>query len=319
MALRILGPYGFAYMKKIITGFLGSFDKVTEINRSVAADYVGDFALKTILMSLPVGAIAALITLAFTLAQTRLLFSFELLKPKMSRLNPASGFKRMFSLKAVVSLLTSTVKIVMIGLILYTQIKSNIVSVVTLGNYGIGQAFMMVLKSVYDIAVRIGIFMTALSVLDYVYQWWDYERQLRMTKQEVKDEYKQIEGDPLLKGKIREQQRKISSSRMMQQVPLADVVVRNPTHFAVALKYDAQKDKAPVVVAKGKGYVALKIVEIAEQNGVEITENRPLARGLYEAVEVDQVIPEEFYKAVADVLAYIYKHRKRGFGYEKNI
>ncbi len=150
-----------------------------------------------------------------------------------------------------------------------------------------------------------------LAIVDYGYQWWEYEKSLRMSKQDIKEEYKQMEGDPQIKGKIRELQQKRAMSRMMQAVPTADVVIRNPTHFAVAVKYTPKQNTAPVVVAKGADNVAMKIVEIAEQNGVTVTENKPLARGLFESVNIDMEIPEHFFQPVAEVLAFVYSLKKR--------
>ena len=149
------------------------------------------------------------------------------------------------------------------------------------------------------------------AVLDFAYQYYDYEKKLRMTKQEVKYEYKQTEGDPLIKGRIREKQRKMSLNRMIQQVPNADVVVRNPTHYAVALKYDIEKDFAPVVLAKGQDHTAKRIIEVAEKNSVPVMENKPLAQGLYRSVEINDYIPAEFYQAVAEILAWVYNSKEK--------
>ena len=155
--------------------------------------------------------------------------------------------------------------------------------------------------------VRICIAFVAVAALDFFYQWWDYEKQMMMTKQEVKEEYKQMEGDPQVKGKIKEIQRRRAQQRMMQQVPGADVVVRNPTHFAVALRYKPDQDDAPIVLAKGQDNIALRIVQIAEENKVAVIENVPLARALYAQAELNQMIPPELYGAVAEVLVYIFK------------
>ena len=155
--------------------------------------------------------------------------------------------------------------------------------------------------------VRICIAFVAVAALDFFYQWWDYEKQMMMTKQEVKEEYKQMEGDPQVKGKIKEIQRRRAQQRMMQQVPGADVVIRNPTHFAVALRYKPGRDDAPIVLAKGQDAVALRIVQIAEENKVAVVENVPLARALYAQAELNQFIPEELYDPVAKVLVYIFK------------
>ena len=155
--------------------------------------------------------------------------------------------------------------------------------------------------------VKIGIAFIALAAVDFFYQRWDYERNLRMSKQEIKEEYKQTEGDPQIKGKIKEMQRKRAMSRMMQQVPKADVVIRNPTHFAVALRYKPDQDAAPIVLAKGQDSLALRIVKIAEENKVAVVENVPLARALYADTELDQEIPPELYNPVAEVLVYIFR------------
>ena len=144
------------------------------------------------------------------------------------------------------------------------------------------------------------------GIIDYLYQWWEYERGLRMTKQELKEEYKQVEGNPETKSRIKQKQRQISLRRMMHEVPTADVVITNPTHYAVALKYDAKINDAPVVIAKGQDYIALKIKEIAKNSGVEIVENKELARTLFNTVDIGQAIPPELYQAVAEILAFIY-------------
>ena len=159
----------------------------------------------------------------------------------------------------------------------------------------------------FVMAIRIAVAYAVLASADFLYQWWDYERQLRMSKQEIKEEFKQTEGDPQVKGKIKELQRKMAQSRMMQNVPQADVVIRNPTHFAVALRYKPEKDSAPVVVAKGQDSLALRIVKAAEEAKVAVVENVPLARALYASSEVGREIPPELYNAVAEVLVYLYR------------
>ena len=162
-----------------------------------------------------------------------------------------------------------------------------------------------------SMVIRICIAFVALAALDFIYQWWDYERQMKMSKQEVKEEYKQLEGDPQVKGKIKELQRRRAQSRMMQQVPGADVVIRNPTHFAVALRYKPEQDSAPIVLAKGQDAIALRIVAIAEENQVAVMENVPLARALYAQTELNQEIPPQLYGPVAEVLVYIFRLNKK--------
>ena len=162
-------------------------------------------------------------------------------------------------------------------------------------------------RDIVTLVMQIVVAFVVLAFFDYLYQWWDYERQMRMSKQEIKEEYKQTEGDPQVKGKIKEIQRKRAQQRMMQQVPGADVVIRNPTHFAVALRYKPERDDAPVVVAKGVDELALRIVKVAEENRVAVVENVPLARALYAGTDLDRQIPQEFYGPVAEVLVYVLK------------
>ena len=164
---------------------------------------------------------------------------------------------------------------------------------------------------IMDVVLKSGIAFVFLAAADYLYQWWDYEKNMKMSKQEIKDEYKQIEGNPQIKGRQRNVQQQRARQRMMQNVPEADVVIRNPTHFAVALKFDRDKDRAPRVVAKGMDQLALRIVKVAEENDVYVTEDRPLARALYDAVDVGDEIPEEFYKAIAKVLAFVYNLKEK--------
>ena len=167
------------------------------------------------------------------------------------------------------------------------------------------------LELVFELVLKVALAFAVVAFFDYLYQRWDYENNLKMTKQEVKDEYKMTEGNPEIKGRIRKLQRQMALSRMMQKVPDADVIIRNPTHFAVALKYDPDRHGAPMVLAKGQDELALRIVRVGEENGVFIMENRPLARALYDSCEVDREIPPEFYGAVAEILVYIYRESHR--------
>lgn len=312
LILRVVGPFIFGYSKHMMSGSLSSFAGIDQITIKSAVAYMNQFLLQTLLLSLPVSVTAAGMGILLAGAQTRFNFSMDQVKPKFSRLDPISGLKKMLTLRSLVELIKSSAKIVLIAWILYTEIKSDMVYVINMTGYEASQSFFWVCRTIYGIGIKIGLIMGGFAVLDYFYQWWEYEKQLRMSKQDIKDEYKKTEGDPKIKGRIREQQRRMASMRMMHKVPTADVVIKNPTHYAVALKYEAKKNKSPTVIAKGKDYVALKIIEIAEQNGVAVTENKPLARGLYETVELDHEIPEEYYLAVANVLAFVYNLKKRG-------
>lgn len=255
----------------------------------------------------PLLAAAILAAIVATFAQTRMLVSFSSLKPKFSRMNPLEGIKKLFSMRSLVEVFKGTLKISLLLIIIYNFLKGAIgefpnylgMDLVNSAQYLMGRTFTMVMQ--------IAMAFTALSAFDFIYQWWDYERKMKMSKQEVKEEFKQMEGDPQVKGKIKEIQRKMAQSRMMQQVPSADVVIRNPTHFAVALRYDPQKDPAPIVVAMGQDSMALRIVAVAEENNVVVVEDKPLARSLYAQADLGREIPAELYGAVAEVLVYLYK------------
>ena len=255
----------------------------------------------------PVVAVAILCAVAATFAQTRFLVSTESIKPKFSRLSPLQGFKRLFSLKSLVETGKNMIKIVILLVIIFLSIRDMFLESSNYLYTDLSAAAAHLVEVAGSMVVRICIAFVAVAALDFFYQWWDYEKQMMMTKQEVKEEYKQMEGDPQVKGKIKEIQRRRAQQRMMQQVPGADVVIRNPTHFAVALRYKPGRDDAPIVLAKGQDAVALRIVQIAEENKVAVVENVPLARALYAQAELNQFIPEELYDPVAKVLVYIFK------------
>ena len=261
--------------------------------------------------ALPLLLIGVLTAVIVTFFQTRMAFSWEVMKFKLERISPMKGFKRMFSMRALVELLKAVVKITCLSVAIYLFVKSRMHEFARLMDGSVAGAVAYTGKTAIALVNTVGIAFIFVAGFDFLYQWWEYEKNLRMSKQEIKDEYKQMEGDPQIKGRIRERQRQIASRRMMQNVPKADVIIRNPTHFAVALGYDSNAHRAPVVLAKGADRVALKIVEIGEENGVYIMENPPLARGLFAAVEVDMEIPEEYYQAVAQVLAFVYKLKKK--------
>ena len=250
---------------------------------------------------------AILCAVAATFAQTKFLVSTESLKPKFSRLNPLEGFKRLFSLKSVIETLKNLIKIVVLMAIIFLSIRDMFLESSRYLYADLGAAAAHLVQMAWGMVMRICIAFVVVAAMDFFYQWWDYERQMKMTKQEVKEEYKQMEGDPQVKGKIKEIQRRRAQQRMMQQVPGADVVIRNPTHFAVALRYKPEQDEAPIVLAKGQDNVAMRIVEIAQENKVAVIENVPLARALYAQAELNQLIPPDLYAPVAEVLVYIFK------------
>lgn len=259
----------------------------------------------------PIFAIALIAGLFTGYAQVGFIFTMDTLGFKLNKLNPISGFKRMFSVNAVFELIKSILKIAVVSYIAYSYLKGQERSVVNLMNMSILNSAIFIASTAINVGIRMCIALIVLGVLDYIFQWWQYEKSLRMSKQEIKEEYKQLEGNPEIKSKIKQKQRQISMRRMMQEVPKADVVITNPTHFAIAVKYDPDVSDAPMVVAKGQDYMAMRIKEVAKESNIEIVENKQLARTLYKSVEIGEAIPPELYQAVAEVLAFVYSLKSR--------
>lgn len=228
------------------------------------------------------------------------------LQPKFSKLNPLQGFKKIFSGNAVVELIKSLAKIGLILLICYSYLKDKWILLLNLYDMSLMQGVALAAETVTDLGIRIAAVYMIIALADFIYQKVKFSNDMKMTKQEIKEEYKQQEGDPQIKGQIRQRMREASRRRMMQNLPQADVVITNPTHYAVAIKYDPEVADAPVVIAKGEDYMAARIKEVARENKIEIVENKPLARMLYANVDIGQAVPPELYQAVAEVLAFVY-------------
>jgi flagellar biosynthetic protein FlhB len=273
--------------------------------------YILLIALRGLALSLaPIFGLTFLLALAVEALQTGFLFSLDPLSPKIERLSPGEGFKRMFSLQGFVELIKSILKIVIVFWIMWGAVKDDIPYIVILIESQPWDAVVLGGNIAYKVAMRVGIFYIAIAILDYLYKRWEYMRGLKMTKQEIKEEYKRLEGDPQIKQRMRDLQRQVAYQRMMAAVPQADVVVTNPTHIAVALKYETVKMKAPKVLAKGERKAAEEIKKIADGAYVPIVENEPLARSIFRTTNVGQQIPGELFQAVAEVLAYVYKIKK---------
>ena len=264
-----------------------------------------------VIVAVPFLLVTVLLAVAATFAQTRLLVTGEALRPKFSRINPLQGFKRLFSMRSIVEALKGILKISILLYLIFSYFVKVATGFARFLDMDLTQACSLLFQDAFTLVLQISVAFVVLAFFDYLYQWWDYERQLRMSKQEIKEEYKQTEGDPQVKGKIKEIQRRRAQQRMMQQVPQADVIIRNPTHVAVALRYDADRDNAPVVLAKGLDELALRIVKVGEEHHVAVVENVPLARSLYAGTELDREIPPEFYGAVAEVLVYVLQMEKK--------
>lgn len=229
------------------------------------------------------------------------------LVPKFTTINPVSGIKRIVSLKSLVEAVKSVLKIIIVGWIAYGVFSGHLKEFPALVDLDVGQILVFMGKVAFEIALYVCLALIVMAALDLIYQRWQYEENLKMTKQEVKDEHKQAEGDPKVKSRIRGLQREVAMRRMMESVPEADVVITNPTHLAIALRFDSEKMIAPRVMAKGADHVAERIRKIASENNVPLVENKPLAQALYRMVDLGEYIPAELYRAVAEVLAYVYR------------
>lgn len=266
-----------------------------------------DTIIQIIIILAPVFIVAVLVAFLCDVAQVKLKFAKKAMEPKLSKLDPISGFKKIFSANALVELVKSIAKLFLIGYVAYGYIEDKLDFIYLLYDISLIQALQLIWEMITDLGIRISAVYMVLAFADFAYQKFKFAKDMRMTKQEVKDEYKQQEGDPKVKGRIRQKMMEASRRRMMQDLPTADVVITNPTHYAVAIKYDPEVAEAPIVLAKGSDYLAAKIKEIAKENNIEIVENKPLARMLYANVDIGQTVPPELYQAVAEVLAFVYK------------
>ncbi|MFZ0389257.1 MAG: flagellar biosynthesis protein FlhB [Calditrichia bacterium] len=253
-----------------------------------------------------------LVGLASSISQVGFLFTLEPIKPKPDKLDPLKGIKKIiFSKKSLEELIKNLVKLIFIVIVAYKAVTGYKDDFIPLVDQGPLQLLTFMLKAALVVSFKIAAIFLVVAAADYAFQKWEHLNNLKMTKQEIKDEMKQTEGDPKIKSKIRSLQMQMSRNRMMAAVPEADVVITNPTHFAVALRYQGDKENSPRVVAKGRNRIAQKIKEIAGENGVTIVEDPPLARALFKAVEIDEEIPAKFFQAVAEVLAYVYRLKNK--------
>ncbi|MDD4112076.1 MAG: flagellar biosynthesis protein FlhB [Herbinix sp.] len=313
LALRIFLGY-------IIDKFLETFNSIYqnidlmskgEFTTSMADGLMRDAIFKIIAICFPLYVIAILVSFVVVLVQVKWKPSGKPLKPKLSRLNPISGFKKIFSKDKLFTLLVEIVKIVLIAYIAYDTLKKEWNTLLVLYDISLFQAIALIGDIVIDLGIKIGIIFFVVGLSDFIFQKFKFKKDMRMTKQEIKDEFKQSDGDPQIKRRIRAKMMEASQRRMMQRLPEADVVITNPTHLAAAIKYDREELGAPILLAKGADYLAIKIKEVAKENNIEIVENKPLARMLYYNVDVGDEIPQELYQMTAEVLAYVYKLKGR--------
>jgi len=305
--------FGFPYMLESLQGFTREYlvgRSIQDFTPQVAQTVLLESILVLARITIPILAVAALAGIITNLLQVGFLFSTEPLGIKLERVNPVEGFKRIFSKRALVELVKSILKLTITAYIVYQVISQHIYLFPILMDMEVAQIVKNLLGLIFEMAMKIGIALLALGILDYLYQRWEHEQSLKMTKHEVKEEYKQMEGDPQIRARQKQKQRELAMRRMMAEVPKADVVITNPTHFAVALRYNPEQMDAPMVVAKGQDFIAQRIKELARESGVTVVENQELARNLYYICDLGDVIPENLYQAVAQVLAFVYRQKE---------
>ncbi|MCI6022099.1 MAG: flagellar biosynthesis protein FlhB [[Bacteroides] pectinophilus] len=275
--------------------------------RMVDATGIVSLGLTTVLnMIVPFIALAVVIAILGNALQQKWMVTTKPLQPKFSKISPLSGLKRMFNVKQLFEVGKSIAMIAVMCYVIYTTVKDKLGVLYTFYNISLYEALEIVGDIIVDLGIKISAVFLVIGFVDLIYQRHKFKEDMKMTKQEIKDEFKNTEGDPQVKGQIRRRMQQVSRRRMMEALPQADVVITNPTHFAVALKYEANKGQAPVVIAKGADYLAFDIKAKAKECGIEIVENKPLARILYNNVEIGAQIPPELYQAVAEVLAFVY-------------
>jgi flagellar biosynthetic protein FlhB len=309
VTMKLLFPWILSHTSDLTVRFLGPMPLVESFDdaRRLAVDVIvgGAGILAPFLLAL-FG-----IALVANYLQVGFLFSTQPLALSLEKINPVAGFKRLFSMQSVVKVLINGAKAGLIGLVFYFSIKGSLNQYFALGDSGIRSIVGFIAERALALAAKAALILLGLAMADYAFQRRQHTKSLMMSKHELKEESKEVEGSPLIKSRIRSAQRELARRRMMNAVPTADVVVTNPVHIAVAIKYEAADMSAPTVVAKGKRLLAEKIKEIAREHGVPIFENKPLAKSLYEMVEVGSEIPESLYRAVAEILSYVYRVQGR--------
>lgn len=318
LALFVILKIAIGYVGKRLIGFFSKTYQVLDVyavdsfTPSLASAFLRVGLVEVLLVCLPMFAVAVTVAFVVNVFQVKWQVTAKPLKPKLSKFDPIKGFQRMFSKDKLFELIKSVGKIALIFYIAYSELKDEAGAVVILYEFSLEQAIVYIGDFIINLGIKLSVFYLILGIIDYIYQKLKFKKDLKMSKQEVKDEYKQQEGDPQVKGRIKSKMREVSQRRMMQKLPEADVVITNPTHFACAIKYDKEVSEAPVLIAKGADYLAQKIKEVAKENHIPIVENKPLARMLYYNVDLDSEIPQELYQMTAEVLAYVYRLKHDG-------
>jgi flagellar biosynthetic protein FlhB len=300
--------FGGSWVQTWIQTMQQGLDVFSTFEMDLGWSELGRHWMKRLLTLLsPILVLFPLLALAAGLPQVGFHITTKVLVPKPNRISPASGLKRLFSASGLVEALKSVGKVLLIGWIAFITLRSEIPGFPLLCTLPLGGALSYAAFVAFKLVIRVWVALFFLALLDYLFQRWNYERELRMTKQEIKEESKETEGDPQVKARVRSVQMSLSRQRMMHEVPTADVVITNPDHVAVALRYERDKEMAPLVVAKGAGRLCERIKEVAREHGVPVIEKPPLARLLYKQVELGREIPVEVYRIVAEILSYVYR------------
>ena len=307
--IYMLGKFFFQNIYEIYTQIYGQ-GLVKVIKSGQVTEILPFVGVKLVLLLGPLFLISLVVGIFSQVIQTGFLQVEDALQPDLNKLNPLSALSRIFSTKGLVELLKSILKMVIVFVSIYFLLKSEFKQIPYLTGFSIEQIFAYLGKVLFKLLLGTGIFMLVLAVADYFFQRWQLEKEMMMTKQEIKEEHKSREGDPLIKARIRKIQREVASRKMMQEVPKGDVVITNPTHIAVVLKY-SDKLPAPQLIAMGADLVAEKIKQIARDNNIPVIENKPLARTIFKTMKIGQVIPRELFVAVAEVLSYVYRLKRK--------
>ena len=309
LGLRWLGPWLWEGLVAVTAASLGQeaptrLNEITMFSVMVVTEGVKRVA--------PIAMLMFLAVLGALYVQVGNLLSVQPLIPSLTKIDPISGLKRLFSIRSVMTAVINGLKLALVGVVAWLSMRQKADSIIYAFSLGLYDGFTLGASLLFDLGIKLGVLLLLLALLDYAWQRHRHERELRMTKEEVKDELRNMEGDPQIKRRRRQVQLQMAMRRLRHEVPSADVVITNPTHLAVAIRYDAETMIAPKVVAKGADYLAIRIRQIAREFGVPVVERKPLARALYEAVEVGQFVPERFYRAIAEILAYIYELTGKG-------
>ena len=311
LALWVFGPGIWGYLLQITREGLGG-ESVSRVE--TLWPYAGMIAWEGARRVGPFLLVLFVVMLMVLLAQIGWLFSWQPLMPTLSKINPLNGIKRLFSVRSLMQAAINFGKLLVVGSVAYVTLVGSAAAILYAFSFGFEDIFRLGSSLMFSLAMRLGVALLVLALLDYAWQRYRTERDLRMTKEEVKDEMRSMEGDPLIRRRRREIQLQMAMRRLRKEVPTADVVVTNPTHVAVAIKYDADTMAAPKVVAKGGDYLALRIRQLAAEFGIPIVQRPPLARAIYEGVEVGEYVPERLYRAIAEILAYVYELTGRSPG-----